>query len=79
LGREIRHREQAEESFRERLLAAGLIDDDAAAVLDLVRYQLAGRAGDVTPEVERITGRPPFSFQRFARDHAEIFERGFQE
>jgi len=48
----------------------------AAALREFAVEMRAGRLALVTDDVERLTGRPATTFERFARDHAWAFARG---
>ncbi len=73
LGRRIRYVNLAEQDFREALLSAGVPEWNVEGLLDLMRYYKTGAAREVTPWVERVTGKKPRSFDQFARDHLSAF------
>jgi len=45
----------------------------ADAILDLQHFYDAGKAAAVSKDVERVTGRTPISFDKFARDYRDAF------
>lgn len=74
-GREISHRPIASSEFAAILQGGGVPADYAAVV---VRDQEAIRAGAgavVTDVVERVTGRPPISFETYAANAAAAWVR----
>ena len=46
----------------------------ADALVDLQRFYVSGGGSRVTPDVERVIGRKPISFDQFARDHASAWK-----
>lgn len=76
LGREVTHVAETDDQAWTRLRRAGHPPWHAAAQIALYGYQRAGGpTARVSNAVERLTGRPATSFERFARDHAEAFAR----
>lgn len=59
----------AEAAMRE----AGMPDWTARAIAELQRHFATGAAEVVTPDAERLLGRPPRRFRDFALDHAAAF------
>jgi uncharacterized protein YbjT (DUF2867 family) len=57
----------------ERMRAGGAPAAFADSVLGGLEYVRADRAAAVTDDVRRILGRPPRSFDAWARDHAAAF------
>lgn len=74
LGREINFINLPPEQLRPALLAAGVPDWNADAVLDLQRLYREGKAAAITDDVEKILGRKPISFAEFLADHRSAFE-----
>ncbi|SFS20014.1 Uncharacterized conserved protein YbjT, contains NAD(P)-binding and DUF2867 domains [Dyella sp. OK004] len=75
-GREISHRKISSNEFATILQGGGVPADYAAVV---VRDQEAIRDGAgavVTDIVERVTGRPPMSFETYAANAAAAWTRG---
>jgi uncharacterized protein YbjT (DUF2867 family) len=73
LGREIRYINLPPAQFKQALLAAGVPEWNADALLDLQRLYREGKAATVTQEVEQILGRKPISFEQFSRDYKYAF------
>jgi uncharacterized protein YbjT (DUF2867 family) len=59
--------------FKKAILSAGIPEWSADALLDLQRLYREGKAGLVTNDVDRLTGRKPIPFDQFARDYAFAF------
>jgi uncharacterized protein YbjT (DUF2867 family) len=74
LGREIRFVNLPPAELKQALLAAGVPEWNADALLDLQRLYREGKAATVTRDVEQILGRKPMSFAQFSRDHEYAFE-----
>lgn len=77
IGRNVRCVDTPGSALRESLIATGAeswLADDFVAHLDY--YFVAGRAAAVTREVLDLTGRPPRSFEQFAKESASAFRGG---
>lgn len=74
-GREINYVDLPPDQFKQALLGAGLPEWSADALVDLQEFYRAGKASEVTGEVEQLLGRKPISFEQFSRDHARAFQR----
>lgn len=74
VGKKVTYVDVSEDDYRKGLLGAGIPPAYADALVDLQRYYVRGGAARVTPEVERVTGRKPISFDQFARDHASAWK-----
>lgn len=72
-GRQISYVDLSPDDFKKGLLSAGAPEWSADALLDLQRYYRAGKASQVTDNVERLTGHKPIAFDQFARDYAFAF------
>ncbi|MGA5820271.1 NAD(P)H-binding protein [Kitasatospora sp. NPDC094028] len=55
------------------MLAAGWQPWRAEGMVELYGLYAAGHASAVSPDVARLTGRPPRSFAEFAAEHAAVF------
>lgn len=75
LGRPIRYVDLPASDLKQAMLGAGMPEWSANAVLDLQRMYKEGGASTVDATVSRLLGRPPISFDRFARDYAAAFAR----
>jgi uncharacterized protein YbjT (DUF2867 family) len=73
LGRPIQYLEQTPEQAADVLLAQGAAAELVAATRDLNELFRADRAAIVTDVVERLTGRPPATFQDWCRRNAAAF------
>ena len=76
LGREIEYVDLANDAWGQLLVNSGLPDWLAAEFVALYgrgQYSESGRDRP-TDSVERVTGRPPRSFEQFVRDYRDAFE-----
>jgi uncharacterized protein YbjT (DUF2867 family) len=71
LGREVRYVPISPPQYKEAVMAAGMPEPYADALVDLNRYYAEGKAAVVTPAVRQITGRDPITFDQFAQDYAD--------
>jgi nucleoside-diphosphate-sugar epimerase len=69
VGREIRYMDLPPEQFKQALLAAGVPDWSANALIDLQLLYRRGGASAVTRDVEELLGRKPISFEQFSLDY----------
>ena len=74
LGRVIRYIDLPPADFKKSLLAAGVPEWSADALLDLLRLYREGGASLVDPAVEQLTGRKATSFDEFAADYSSAFQ-----
>lgn len=74
LGRKISYVDVGPTKARESMLAAGLPDWYADALLELFAAVRAGHVGDTSPDCERILGRPPIGLARWVSDFKSAFE-----
>ena len=75
VGREIRYVNVPPADLRNAMLAAGVPEWSADALLDLQRLYREGKASLVDPAVEHITGGRATTFDQFAHDYASAFRR----
>lgn len=75
LGREIRYVDLPSQQFKQALLGAGLPEWSAEALVNLQEFYRAGKASDVTNDVERLLGRKATSFEQFSRDYRVAFRK----
>jgi hypothetical protein len=54
-------------------LGAGLPADYTEFLLIILGYFKAGYAAQITPEVEKITGRKPINFAQYAQDYKQAW------
>ncbi len=73
-GKPIRYVDLPDADFRTALVSAGTPHATVDGYIDLIHYYIAGKATRISPEVERINGKPPVSFDEFASDFAAAFK-----
>ncbi len=74
LSRKIEYEDAPEASARTTMKGAGMDDWAVDALMELHGICKAGFASGVFNSVEDITGNPPTTFEKFARDNAGLFE-----
>jgi len=67
-GKQIGYKDISEDEMRQGLVGAGLPADYANYLLGILAAFKAGYASRVTDTVPQILGRPPITFQQYARD-----------
>jgi uncharacterized protein YbjT (DUF2867 family) len=72
-GKTIRYVNVAPEDARQAQLAAGMPPYLADALFELFAERRNGKEARVWPDAEALLGRPPTSFDEFARRHAAVF------
>lgn len=72
-GRPVRYGPVTEDDMRAALLDAGWAPDQAETFSRLLAAIREGQRSAVTEDSERLLGRAPTSFRRFARDHADAW------
>jgi len=72
-GRPVRYVPVPLQAALDGLLASGMPEWNARAVAELYGHFATGAASGVTDTVERLLGRPPIPFARFAADHRDAF------
>lgn len=75
LGRTIRYVDVPPADFKRSLVAAGLPEWSADALIDLQRLYREGGASLVDPTVERVLGRKATLFDEFVRDYRSAFQQ----
>jgi uncharacterized protein YbjT (DUF2867 family) len=75
IGRSIRYVDLSPDDFKKSLLAAGVPEWSADALIDLQRLYRESGADVVTPTVEQITGHKAMFFDDFARDYRFAFQQ----
>lgn len=73
LGRKIQHVDVPPEKYREAMMAGGVPEWTARALLDLYAFYRENRASAVSPAISHVLGRGPQSFDRWARENAAAF------
>ncbi|WP_413800881.1 NAD(P)H-binding protein [Streptomyces iranensis] len=72
IGRPLRYEEITHEAARERM-SGGFVTPEIADSLLRVFAELVDRPQAISPEVERITGRPGRTFAQWVEDHVAAF------
>jgi uncharacterized protein YbjT (DUF2867 family) len=73
LGRSVQTVDLPLEVAREQLLASGMDSAVVEAIVVGSAWVRAGHNAILTDDVSRILGRPPTSFETWARDHRAAF------
>ena len=74
LRRDIHYVDLPVEQLKQALLAAGVPEWSANALIDMQQLYRRGGASTVTNDVEQLLKRKPRSFEQFSRDHASLFQ-----
>ncbi|MER7580589.1 NAD(P)H-binding protein [Kitasatospora sp. NPDC097691] len=72
-GREVAYTALAPEQALAGMVGAGWDPWRAEGMVELYGLYAAGHASAVSPDVEKLTGRPARSFAEFAAEHAAVF------
>ena len=72
-GRKINYVNISDEEARTAMKEIGMSDWLINTVLELSDYFRKGKASEVSPAIEEVTGRKPISFFQFANDYADAF------
>jgi uncharacterized protein YbjT (DUF2867 family) len=64
------------ETAQEQMRAAGVPDQNVDWLGELWHMYAANLAAEVSPDVERVTGRAPYTFRQFAEDHKTVWLGG---
>jgi uncharacterized protein YbjT (DUF2867 family) len=72
-GRKISYVNISEEEAKAAMKEIGMSDWLINTVSELSDYFRKGKASEVSPAVEEVTGRKPISFSQFANDYADAF------
>jgi uncharacterized protein YbjT (DUF2867 family) len=70
LGRTITHVSLPPADLKAGMLAEGMPEDIADRMLDLERYFRENRAGEITNDIEQVTGREPSRYRDYVRETA---------
>jgi uncharacterized protein YbjT (DUF2867 family) len=73
LGREVRYEDVPSEGVRQAMLARGMSEWFAGAMVEVMDHTRTGAAAHVTSAVSELMGRPPRSYDDFAREFAGAF------
>jgi len=72
IGRDLHYQEIPPEAALERMTSTGLSREHALGALK-VTAAAVGQPAAISPDVERVTGRPALTFTQWAADHAADF------
>lgn len=75
LGRRVEYVDLPDDAMRQALLDEGLPAWRADDYVEFQRLMGESLGSVVSPDAERVLGRPPISFRRFADDHAQAFQQ----
>lgn len=73
LGKQIEYVPITDETARKGMEKSGMPAYLIDALLPFASYIRSGKAAEVLPTVEELTGRRPYTFSQWARVHAEAF------
>ena len=74
LGREIKYIQVSIDDAHKGTLDSGMPEWLVNDLTELNHVYSAGHASDLSPDVEKITGREPYSIEDFIRDFADKFK-----
>lgn len=74
LGKPVRYVDIPDEAVGEQMRKAGLPDYVIEGLIGTFAAVRAGRLGDCTADVEKVTGRPPRTFEAWCRHHLAAFQ-----
>jgi uncharacterized protein YbjT (DUF2867 family) len=74
VGRPIRYVDMPTAEYKKMLVGFGMPEPFVDAFIDLQQFYSRGGGQAVTPDVERLLGRKPGTFDQFARDHAAVWK-----
>jgi len=72
-GHEIRYIDVPESVARDAMLDAGMAGWQVDSLMELHAINKQGRWSTITSDLQEVTGKPPITFEEFARDHADKF------
>ncbi len=73
LGKKVSYVAVTDEAAKAGMLAGGMPEFYADALVDLNQFYRKGDPGRVTTAVKDVTGRAPIAFQQFVKEHANAF------
>jgi len=72
-SREIRYIDVTPEDMRNAVLSVGFPEWQAEGLLEDYAHYARGEAALISPDIEAVTGKPPYKFEAFAKDYAHLF------
>jgi uncharacterized protein YbjT (DUF2867 family) len=72
-GRKITYVNISDDDARKGMKENGMQEWTINALMELYNFQKAGKASNVSLDVERVTNRKPISFEQFTKDYSESF------
>jgi uncharacterized protein YbjT (DUF2867 family) len=72
-GRKITYVNISDDDARKGMKENGMQEWTINALMELYNFQKAGKASNVSLDVERVTNRKPISFEQFTKDYSETF------
>jgi len=79
LDRPVEYGVISTEAARKRMLESGLPEWNVTGVIELVEDYRRGNGTKVTQTVRDVTGREPYTYEQFARDHVDVFREAMSE
>lgn len=73
LGRQVEYVDISPDALKQNLLSMGLPEWRAEDYAEFEQLMGENLGAIISPDVSRVLGRPPMSFDRFARDYAQAF------
>lgn len=74
-GRPVRYVDLSTDELKKSLVSTGMPEWQANALVELQEYFLTGGAGELTPDVQQLTGRTPKTLDTFLSDNAAAFRK----
>lgn len=74
-GRPIRYVDLSIDEIKKSLFNTGMPDWQATALVELQEYYLTGRGGELTGDVQQLTGHPPKPLDLFLSENAAAFRK----
>jgi len=74
VGKKVTYVAVPDEAMRKAMSEQGAPPAIIDALIDLMHFYISGKAAVVSPDVKRVTGRDPTTFDQFAQENAEAFQ-----
>lgn len=79
IDKEITYMNISSEEARKTMIGAGMSEWYVNDLIELYRQFQEGKGARVTDTIQRIAGKPPITYDRFALDYAHVFKGDFSE